>query len=253
MRRFTGGGCRCSATGSTSACRSLRPSWRLGGSGWASPWWHEAPACLRQGYWLSPRVFCHARQAPAACKLSSLCAWVSGRQRFRAHFTNVAARSFAFRWRLLGVTELVSTVQNQGQCGSYLALLVEAFAAALEATSVSVRASAEYWNDYAGVTTFRHPEELLQALKMPVDSVPLPVKQYVPRLAAGVNWGVEVVSVVFFSGSWRILLDVLYNSCGGSCAGSGWIPRGSLFRRSSPLHPATVRSSQFFVASIGVS
>ena len=80
---------------------------------------------------------------------------------------------------------------------------------------------------------------------MPVDSVPLSVKQYVLRLTAGVNWGAEVADP-----AGRSLLLLRWNAVG---AGPGWIPRGSLGWWSCPLHAATVRSSHFFVASIGVS
>ena len=80
----------------------------------------------------------------------------------------------------------------------FVMLVCHAFAAALEATPVSVCVTAEFWNDVTGVLSDRHPEEqFLHGLKMPVDFVPSPVFQYVPRFSGGVNSGVsEVVSAV---------------------------------------------------------
>ena len=87
---------------------------------------------------------------------------------------------------------------------------LQAFVAALEATSVSVCMIAENWYGYTGgVTSDRHPEE---GLRMPVDFVPTsPVKHCVPRISGGVYSGVtEVVSAVKNQVSaapvWRCLL-----------------------------------------------
>ena len=90
----------------------------------------------------------------------------------------------------MGVTELVSTVLNHGQCGSSLA-----FSAALEATSVSACAIADYWKDCTGgisVLLFvsrRAPFGLFGTMKKR-NSINLSVQQYVLCSSGGVNWGI---------------------------------------------------------------
>ena len=161
-----------------------------------------------------------------------------------------------FRWHLLGVTELVSTVQNHGQCGSCLALSVQA---ALEATSVSVCAIADNWNDCAvvfvccclclvvlpsgqfGTKKKRNNIKLICAVLVASISVSsrwsvlsrdsrLCVRdcRYLYDYTAGVNWGV-VVNAVKSQGhreSWSPPVG----------ADFGWIPRGPLCSGEHELH-----------------
>ena len=137
---------------------------------------------------------------------------------------------------------------SSGACGKQV---LQAFAAALEATPVSVCVAAEFWNDFTGgVLSDRHPEEqFFQDFKMPVDFVPSPVFQYVPRFSGGVNSGVsEVVSAVKNQDLCGSCSPFCYPS-GGIAAGAdfGWTPRGS--HRSVDLMNhftcGTVRSTHF--------
>ena len=87
---------------------------------------------------------------------------------------------------------------SSGSPGACVQLVLQAFAAALEATPIFVCVFADSWNFFAGgVMSDRRPEEqFIQGLRMPVAFVPAsPVIQYVPRCSVigGVS---EFVSAV---------------------------------------------------------
>ena len=145
--------------------------------------------------------FCHARQAPAACKFSEVTfvsVGVSGCQWFRAHVTCVTVRSFPFRWRLLGVTELVSTVP--WRCRSRPSRQLSRRLPSLCARLPKIRTLVVFVR--CCLCSVVLPSVCLRRRRNTTTSS-IPVKQDVLRFTAGVNWGVEVVSAVQNQGRGR--------------------------------------------------